>query len=977
MVVAPAWGATVDGGLSFEHRRWTLADGAPGQTFDLAQTTDGLMWFASPTGLYSFDGVKFQHHAAVYGQPLLSPNTIAVHPLPQRGLAVGYAFGGVSLFTPQGATHFAAGPDFPLGSARSIAADADGAVYACTPNALVVLKNGKWLPVGHADWTGKGLQRIDFDGAGGLWLRTREALYVRRPGTQELVFVSKTIGQMAGGTVRQAMQLKLPNGEFVLLNADGTRTPFKLEKSALFEKLVTGPNGALAATRDDGIARLAQRPDGGWYEAEFYPPSDGSGKGGMGLAYITDREGNLWETTYEGVNKIRLHRFHQLKKHDIWWVAQPGLGNEMWVGGDRYPMLRLQPDGVRHTVALTSPTALLRLAPDHVWVASREGMTEFVGGATRRWGIPGEPSGDFQAQAMATDADGTLLVSVRRQGLWRFERNGWRQDMRLRDQSDPTPISMLRDSHGQTWVGLTANRVGRLTADGVQLLPPGANLRIGNTLSMLDAGGRLLIGGDMGVAWIEDGKVQQMTFRQRGPVLRVTGLVVDGLGQLWIHCNDGLLLVSAAELARFWRAPAQPVSTEFFNFEDGISGTAAAIRPLPSLSVDPAGKVFYATSSQVGWIDPAHIRRNARAPDVLIQSVRTAAGELRAIDGMQLPGHPTAVELTFTATALSVPERVRLKYRLEGVDTDWRDVQRERSAQYINLGPGTYRFQVIAANEDGVWNLQGAALRFEIVPQFWQTTWFRALCVLLVILLGALVYRWRIAVVRRRAELAADERSQARLDATLQERTRIARSLHDNLLQAVQALIIRFHSVQTRMPQEPQLQEHLDQVLSYAEELVGSTRDEVEALRRDPSCEELFARLHQALAGAMPGAEALLTCSTVGQPRLLRDPVAGELLYVLREAVWNSARHAQASGIKVTLHFDDQALTGEVTDDGIGISAAHATAGAAGHWGIVGMRERIERLGGTLSIGAATPRGVTLRFTLPARQAYRDQAWND
>lgn len=523
---------------------------------------------------------------------------------------------------------------------------------------------------------------------------------------------------------------------------------------------------------------------------------------------------------------------------------------------------------------------------------------------------------------------------------------------------------MLRDSAGKTWLSLTNNRFGMLAPQALQLLPADRLRQVGNVLSMLDAGGgRLLVGGDMGVAWIDGGKVQAMTFQRRDPVQRVTGLVLDRFGQLWLHCNDGMLMLPAEALANFWRAPQQPVTSELFNFEDGVSGTASPTRPLPSLSLDGSGRVYYATTSQVGWIDPARIRRNPLAPDVIIQALHTTDGALRPVDGMTLPGHPTAVDLNFTATSLSIPERVSLKYRLEGVDAGWQDVQRERSAHYTNLAPGDYRFQVIAANEDGVWNMQGAELRFHLQPNFWQTLWFQLLCVLLLVLAGMVLYRWRIALLKQRAE----ERAAAVIEATLQERGRIARSLHDNLLQAVQALILRFHSLQSRMKQEPDLQLKLDKVLSYAEELVESTRDEVVALRREPPREALLAALKKSLAGTMPEGEDLLRFSTIGVAQPLRDEVSSEVLYVLREAIWNSARHARASDIAVELNFAAAAFSGAVIDDGVGLGQ-HAE--ASGHWGIVGMRERIQRLGGVIEIGGGQHGGVCVRFAIPAALAY-------
>lgn len=974
MVAGTGWAGVPDNDLSIERRRWTLADGAPAQSEDATQTTDGLMWFTSPAGLYNFDGVKFQQLTAIHGEKLLSPSTSALYGLRQGGLAIGYTFGGISIFSPQGVRHFIAAHDFPLGTIRSVIEDADGVLYACTATQVLMLNGQRWVSVSGRSLSGADLYTVRVDADGTLWALGFDAVYAHRKGAVGFVQIMPSGGRGYANILGKALYVKGLNGEIGKLRGDGSFEPFKLEHPQPFVSLVEGPNDTVFGLRNHGLARLAQRPDGTWYELEFYPPGYGLDADVRGLSVYLDRDGNLWRTTFDGVEKLRLHRFHQLRGNDLHWLVRPGIGDEMWVGGRVAPMERLRPDGSAQRSPVLAPGTVLRVAPDHVWAGGLNGLWEFGPGGEHRWDGPEHLNGRFDVQAAALDDSGVLLVSLPRNGLWIFDHGAWRQDPRVQGLREPTPISMLRTAAGHTWVGLTNNRLGVLTPDALQLLPASAGLRIGNTLSMLDADGHLLIGGDTGVAWIDNGKVHEMKFRHRGNVTRVTGLVIDQRGQLWVHANTGLLLVSASELASFWRTPERPLAIELFNFEDGIKGIAVAVRPLPSLSIDGKGRVYYATASQVGWIDPADIRRNPRAPDVFIQSLRTVDGELQPVDGMKLPGRPTAVDLTFTATALSIPERVSIKYRLDGVDPDWQEVQRERSAHYTNLPPGSYHFQVIAANEDGVWNLQGAQLRFEILPAFWQTRWFHLLCLLMLILAGAAIYRWRIAVVRGRAELLADERAHARIEATLQERGRIARSLHDNLLQAVQALILRFHSVQVRMPQEPALQDSLDKVLTYAEELVASTRDEVVALRREPPCAELFAQLHKSLACAMPGAEALLVCTTAGEPKPLQELVAGELLYVMREAAWNSAKHGQASLIAVTLYFSDQALEGEVVDDGIGISAEHAADGAAGHWGIVGMRERMERLGGTLTIAAAEPHGVTVRFALQARQAYRNPA---
>lgn len=978
IITASAWASAADPAddLSYERRRWSQEDGAPGQSGSITQGTDGMMWFASPNGLYSFDGVKFQRHTELFGEKLLSPSINAISALPDGGMAVGYLFGGMSLLTPKGSTHYTAGKNYPLGTTKDFLIDPSGTLYALTSTAFVALNKGVWQQVGDAGMTSASARTIRHDAEGTLWVLNDREFFARRKNEQRFTSVMQFETRPLISFFNGWLHVKLPGGEFVKLRANGQTEPLKVENSAQYDRINNGPNDTIIGSRDGGMARMARRADGSLYEVEFYPPADSAGNkhgsGGWGISTSLDREGNYWRTTYEGVEKMRLHRFHQFKEAAENWMVRPGAGDELLLGALRRPLVRQFADGTRETTAIFSPTAMLRATSDQAWVGTREGVWELRPGvAARHWPFPEEIGSSSDVQAMALGRDGKLLVSVGRKGLLQFDQGVWRTDTRLKELSDPTPITMLRDASGQTWLGLTNNRLGVLTDQAFKLLPPSSNFQLGNTLSLLEVDGHMLAGGDMGLVWVDGERVHPMGFQRSGNVLRVTGMVRDKRGQLWIHCNDGLLVVTPQSLAQFWRAPQLPLETELFDFQDGVIGTAPVFRPLPSLSLDGKGRVYYATSSQAGWIDPADIRRNPRAPDVIIESLQTAEGTVRPVNGMLLPGHPTAVNIAFTAAALAIPGRVRLKYRLEGVDADWQEVQRERMAHYTNLAPGVYYFKVIAANEDGVWNMQGAQLRFEIVPWFWQTGWFKLLCAALALLCAVLAYRWRINAIRRSADDMAEQRAAARIEATLYERGRIARSLHDNLLQAVQALILRFHSLQSRMSQESELQSSLNKVLDYAEELVASTRDEVMALRRDISCEELFEKLNQSLVNTMPEAQNLLTCSVVGEPVHLQGDVVNEVFYVLREAVWNSARHARASQIAVSLRFDAQQFEGSVIDDGIGLDDAVSAQGAEGHWGIVGMRERIERLGGRLTMMAGAQAGVALRFVIPAHLAYR------
>jgi signal transduction histidine kinase len=334
-------------------------------------------------------------------------------------------------------------------------------------------------------------------------------------------------------------------------------------------------------------------------------------------------------------------------------------------------------------------------------------------------------------------------------------------------------------------------------------------------------------------------------------------------------------------------------------------------------------------------------------------------------EGNHLPIHATNLQIAYTAGSLTVPERVRFRYALEGSDRNWQDVGNRHEAVYTNPGPGRYTFRVIAANNDGVWNDTCTSIPFTIPPAFNQTKLFYTLCALLG--LAALYALYKV----RTRQLAAEVRG--RLEARLAERERIARELHDTLLQGVQGLMLRFHTVASRISQRDPARALMEQALERADQVLGEGRDRVKELRATADNE---ADLPHALAAEgeqlalIHGAQ--FRTSVEGAHRDLHPIVRQEVLLITREALGNAFRHSGAQHIEAEISYAQAVLHVRIRDDGRGIDTDVLDAGGRpGHFGLLGMRERAEQIRAQLKIWSKPGAGTEIDVQVPASVAYR------
>ncbi len=362
-------------------------------------------------------------------------------------------------------------------------------------------------------------------------------------------------------------------------------------------------------------------------------------------------------------------------------------------------------------------------------------------------------------------------------------------------------------------------------------------------------------------------------------------------------------------------------------------------------------------------MDPDHIARDTPPPPVLIQTVNAGRDYSPFLRDIRLPKHTTQLRIGYTAASFAAPERMRFRYRLEGVDQDWQSVGEQREAVYTNLSPGAYRFLVAAANRDSAWSEPGTGIGFTIPPAFHQTRWFYALCLLFAAGILLLLYRLRMHQVTAAV--------QTRLEERIVERERIARELHDTLLQGFQGLMLRLQAVAERVKGEPEQAHRLiEQTLERADAVLEEGRDRVKDLRTTNKTPIDLSQVFLRVAEDAQPHPTKVRVTVEGAARELQPIVREEAEKIGTEAVANALRHAKASAIDVDIIFGRRQFALRVCDDGVGIDETVVHHGREGHFGLTGMRERARGIRGHISMASRPGGGTEIELIIAAGIAY-------
>jgi ligand-binding sensor domain-containing protein/signal transduction histidine kinase len=961
--------------------QWTTDNNFQGGAINaITQTADGYLWMGTEKGLVRFDGVNFRltsSFSEFSGDPVSGLTTDGdgrlcvifwgagvlcyrdgkfvnlASILRRTTLEVASSWreeDGASLVTDlidgilrvrgENVQVLAPPTVLPPSLVLAIAETRDGKIWLGTVAGLFYFTDGRTtrvtgisdkkinclLPVGDRElWigTGKGLYR--WNGT----LLNRVKLPRALAGVQVLALLRDHDGNVWAGTTRGLLRINASGVSFSDESDFGSGSI-----NALFEDR----EGNLWAGGARGLERIQDGTFVSYTLAAGSPPSKQDGP-----VYV-DSENRAWfAPAGGGLYVMKDGRAQELKSsllHKEVIYSITGRKNEIWIGTQHSGLKRFEyRNGLIGGKTYTQANGLAENSVFAVY-QSQDGV---VWAGTLTSGVSEFKDGRF---ATYTTADGlasntvSAILETRDGTIWFATPNG---------------LSSLSRGHWTTYA----------TGDG---LPS-------NSVNCLfeDSSGVLWIGTSRGLAFFKSGRVQVPRDPPDSLREEAFGMSEDKEGWLWIATSGHVLRVSNQKLSSGVLSSAEVCE---YGAADGLPN-AKGVKRSRSVIADGEGRIWFSLTRRLSVVDPSHITNSSAPALPHVEAIMADNDPITVGELVRIPSSRRRITFMYSGLSLAVPERIRFRYFLDGFDRGWSEPTAAREAVYTNLSPGSYRFRMIASNSYGQWNDSEAAISLEVDPAFWQTWWFRVSCTVAFLALLWALYQLRLRQVARQFNTRLEER--------VSERTRIARDLHDTLLQSFHGLLLRFQTVSNLLPAgEPK--QKLDSAIDQAAQAITEGRDAVQGLRSSTVETNDLALTINTLGQELASGEtnpnaAEFHVEVEGTPQNLHPILRDEVYRIAGEALRNAFKHAQAQRIEVEIRYDERQLRLRVRDDGKGIDAKHLDGDRyVGHYGLRGMRERAKLMGGKLTVWSELDSGTEVELGIPASRAYetspaRPRSW--
>ncbi|MBC7900231.1 MAG: ATPase [Saprospiraceae bacterium] len=969
--------------FQFHHTAWTAKDGAPSQISAFAQTTDGYLWIGSALGLFRFDGVTFEQYEPPGGVQLPSHNIYTLMATPDGGLWISFRPSGLGFLKDGELKIFTRPEELPASQVYRFARTPDGRIWAGTQDGLALFNGAGWDAIAtDSTFQPNRVHALFTDRGGTFWVSQENSIAYLPPGAKTFQ-PWKEQGQMVTEIVQaKDDRLWASRHKDVVSPLKGS-TPGAAAKNPVLRtaayRMLFDRDGSLwiAGNIEVNRIRFPELLEPGMIEngddrIESFSEEDGLSDNSA-LTIFEDREGNIWVGTMSGLDRFRYspivpftlpNDFQRLTlsaggRGEI-WAGSHAVDSFLHLSGGRFEPVAVRPEDV-------FITSFYRDADGSSWWGSIRGIVHQQDAKFRYFPPPKDVRGVWEI--ISGEGDGGLWVSFEGVGLVYFRDGVWERRKPPDGLPNRGPSATFEDESKRIWLGYTENRVCFLDGGRVRCFTSAEGIEIGRIKVIRGRAGRFWFGGETGLAFYKDDRF--FTVKTDGkPISAVSGIVVTANGDVWLSEVRGIVNIPADEVRRLNEDPEHHIRYRLFDFQDNLPGSPQMNFTVSTAVEGTDARLWFATDNGIAMIDPTGLEKNTVSPPVIIKSVVADERLYRPAEGETLPAGTSDLQINYTATSISIPERVTFKYRLEGYEDQWHDAGTRREAYFTNLGPANYRFQVIAANSDGVWNEQGAVFAFEILPMFYQTSWFILLCCLSAGVMALIGYQWRVYTVKSRLQSQFEER--------LSERTRIAQDLHDTLMQGVVSAAMQLDVATDRVGEKSPAKPILDHVNGLMAVVIAEGRNALKGLR-SPTINylaDLEQRLTEARQELDIDGQVDFRTTVTGLSRPILSVVGEQAHQICREALTNAFRHSGASIIEVEIEYSTRHFRIVVRDNGRGIDPEMIAAGRDGHFGLSGMRERANSIGGELKVFSRAERGTEVEFSIPGRFAFETQFSN-
>jgi len=948
------------------HTAWTTRDARlPGAVFAITQTPDGFIWIGTEFGLVRFDGVHFQDWQPPRGERLTNRGVTAL---------LGDRDGGLWIGSHSGLTHWigdsieqyhtSTGATGPAVSA--ILQDREGHVWVATIGAGaggLCRVDGKLLNCDSAlqATASPGILSLFEDRRGNLWVGGRAMLYRRKPdpgmtySLPDSHLMISSVAEDREGTILVSTDSE--GGLYKLLN--GKLEPYRrtaVSSRARPSHLLADKDGSLwIGTLGQGILHLS----GG--RIDKFVRADGLSNN-IVRCLFEDREGNIWVGTDDGLDRFRRFPVTTISKREglsaeVVTSVLASKSGDIWIGTTN-GLDRIDSAGSITHVGIAgscSPaiSGLFEETDGRLWANCGTGFAA-LDRASHNFVVQAPARNIGSITAATEDRDRSMWLSSPSQGLVHSEHGEIKEIVPWSFFANKKATALETDpDRGGLWLGFLQG--------GIAYWKPGESVRwYGSADGLGDAAVMdlhfsrevLWIATQGGLSELSQERITTLRAKNGLPCEQINAMAEDNDHALWLNTACGLVRINADDLASWSAKQTNRVALKVFDSADGmrIHTTAKGYYPRASKSSD--GRLWFNVLEGVAVIDPKNLSMNPLPPPVQIERAMADRQECSLKAGLRLQPRIKDFEIEYAGLSFVDPDRVRFRYKLEGADGEWHEADGRRQVTYTNLAPHQYRFQVIASNNDGVWNHQGAALEFTVPPAFYQTTWFRLLCATGVLLLAWSWYRLRLRQIAAQLNLRFEER--------LAERSRIARDLHDNLLQNIAGFALQLEGLSKLVLTKPVLaKDRLRELRQEAERWLHDAREAVWDLRSPPLAGREFLTALRETAEDITGAKGIRLIMTVsGSRRPLPEELGEQLLRIIREAIRNAARHGNAREVRLEVGYPQpDTIEIQISDDGCGFILEEG-AQKMGHYGLSGMQERALNIGADLKIATSPGSGT-------------------